>query len=128
MPRVRPSQGAEKLGKAWRLLKKLQMQGRREEETGAYGEPPGGTRHSRGIAVVREDFRRARIRTAPRERLETDFPTDREATQQMDFFSSLLLFCGLDFDPLGDVLVLVFILDLCQIAGLKVGHAHANRA
>ena len=36
--------GAEKLGKACRLLKKLQMQGRREEETGAYW-------------VVREDFR-----------------------------------------------------------------------
>jgi hypothetical protein len=53
------------------------MQGRREEETGAYW-------------VVREDFRRPRIRTAPKERLETDFPTDREATPQMDFFSSLL--------------------------------------
>jgi hypothetical protein len=53
------------------------MQGRREEETGAYW-------------IVREDFRRPRIRTAPKERLETDFPTDREATQQMDFFSSLL--------------------------------------
>jgi hypothetical protein len=29
-------QGAEKLGRARRLLKKFQMQGRREEETGAY--------------------------------------------------------------------------------------------
>ncbi len=63
-------QGAEKLGKACRLLKKFQMQGRREEETGAYWEAPGGTKHSRGIAVVREDFR-------------------RPSTQQMDFFSSL---------------------------------------
>jgi hypothetical protein len=40
-------QGAEKLGKAGRLLKKLRMQGRRKEETGAYW-------------VVREDFRRPR--------------------------------------------------------------------
>jgi hypothetical protein len=39
--------GAEKLDKACRLLKKLQMQGRRKEETGAYW-------------VVREDFRRPR--------------------------------------------------------------------
>jgi len=39
--------GVEKLGKACRLLKKFQMQGRREEETGAYW-------------VVREDFRRPR--------------------------------------------------------------------
>jgi hypothetical protein len=38
------------------LLKKFQPQGRSEEETGAYW-------------VVREDFRRARIRTAPQERL-----------------------------------------------------------
>jgi hypothetical protein len=39
--------GAEKLGQACRLLKKLQLQGRREEETGAYW-------------LVREDFRRPR--------------------------------------------------------------------
>ena len=43
-------------GKACRLLKKLEMQSRREEETGACWEAPGGTRHSQGIAVVREDF------------------------------------------------------------------------
>jgi len=41
----RPYQGTDKLGETCRLLKKLQMQGRRKEETGAYW-------------VVREDFRR----------------------------------------------------------------------
>ena len=41
------SNSTERLGRACRLLKKFQMQGRREEETGAYW-------------VVREDFRRPR--------------------------------------------------------------------
>jgi len=66
------------------------MQGRREEETGAYWEVSGGTRHSRGIAVVREDFRRPRICPAPQVQNVINFLADREATQQMNFFSSLL--------------------------------------
>jgi hypothetical protein len=36
----RPYQGTDKLGETCRLLKKLQMQGRRKEETGAYWEAP----------------------------------------------------------------------------------------
>jgi hypothetical protein len=68
-----------------RLLKKLQMQGRREEETGAYW-----VVRENAVCAWRSNFRRPRIRTAPKEWLETDLPTDREATQQMDFFSSLL--------------------------------------
>ena len=49
-------QGAEKLGQACRLLKQLQMQGGgRSCARSVLG--GGGTKHSRGIAVVREHVR-----------------------------------------------------------------------
>ena len=44
------------------------------------------TRSVRGVAI--SDDRESAA--APKERLGTDFPTDREATRQMDFFSNLL--------------------------------------
>ena len=62
----RRPQGAEKLGNTCRLLKKLQMQSRREEETGAYW-----VVRENAISAWRSNFR-------------------RPSTPQMDFFSSLL--------------------------------------
>ena len=56
--------------KSSRLLKKLQMQGRSEEEPGAYWETLGGTKHSGGIAAG-EACR-------------------RPSTQPMDVFNSLV--------------------------------------
>jgi hypothetical protein len=63
---------------ASRPLKMFQLQGRGEQETGAY-------------VVVREDFRRPRICTAPTGRVgNRGFLADGEATQQMDIFSGRL--------------------------------------
>ena len=62
--------------------------------------------------------------TTPRERLETDFPTDREATQQMDFFSSVL-----DAHPDPGIVAAVVIVEVVDERPLPaVGKDDAHKA